>query len=230
VTAPVHVSVSNRSGRITVRAVEGAALSARDATTTESPDGTIEIRPTRGPSAAVEIVCPTGSDLTVGTASGRVELRGALGAVRVVSGSGRVEVERAVSADVRTASGRVVIGRCEVACRVVTSSGRVEIDHAPEVEVSTSSGRIDAGGVHRAVVTSVDGRVTVGASGPRPDVRVRTVSGRVGITVDGSSRPAVAVATVTGSVRRQFTDGADGSIEVSTTSGSVDLGVRGPGR
>lgn len=229
-TIPVHVSVSNRSGRITVRAVEGAELHARDAATSVDADGTIEVRPAGGPAAAVEIVCPPGTDLTVGTASGRVELRGALGAVRVVSGSGRVEVEHAASADLRTSSGRVEVTTCDDRCRVVTSSGRVEIGRAPHVELSTSSGRIDAAGVSSGLVTSVDGRVTIDASGQAPDLRVRTVSGRVDLTLAADARPSVTLTSVTGSIRCRVTEGDHGVVEVSTTSGAIDVGVRRPGR
>ena len=64
--------------------VEGGTIERHD-------DGTIHIR--RGPtSSSIEVRCAPGTDVTVGTASGKVELLGALGAVRVATVSGKIRV------------------------------------------------------------------------------------------------------------------------------------------
>ena len=56
----------------------------------------------RGPgSARLDVRCPIGADVVVGTVAGQVELRGQLGAVRVTTVSGSVEVDRADSVELR---------------------------------------------------------------------------------------------------------------------------------
>ena len=84
--SPVHITT--RSGNVRVQTAEGAVLSVDGGTIEARDDGTMHVR--RAPSAgAIEVRCAPGTDVTVGTASGKVELLGALGAVRVATVSGR---------------------------------------------------------------------------------------------------------------------------------------------
>src|SRR2546427_5031971 len=85
-------------------------------------EGRITVR--RG-SADVEVRCPEGTDVIVGSASGDIELLGQLGRCRVTTASGDISVEEVASIDVRTAAGDVDVDRCEDRCRAPTASGDV---------------------------------------------------------------------------------------------------------
>ena len=64
-------------------------------------------------SSAVEVRVPEGTDLVIGTTSGKVTVEGRVGAVAVVTSSGRVSIDHARSVDARTKSGRVHVGYAE---------------------------------------------------------------------------------------------------------------------
>lgn len=216
-----RISVSSRSAAVRVTARDGASVGAVHATCRDEADGSIVVQAAPGPTRSIELTCPTGSHLTIGTASGRIELSGLLGSVRIVTGSGRVDIDQASGLDVRTSSGRVEVHRCEGDCRIVTKSGRVHVEHARGVEISTASGRIEADEVEHAAVTSVSGRVEVGLSTATPVARIRTVSGPVGVELAEAVAPDVALTSVTGRVRCECEEGTDGLVTVETTSGSI---------
>lgn len=224
--APLKLAIATRSGRVLVVAEPGADLRVRGGTAEREPDGTTRITPGER-SAAVEVRCPSGSDLVVGTSTGRVELRGEFGAVSVTTGSGRIDLgrARAARADLRTASGRIHVDRCEGECRVVGQSGRVEIGWAGTAEITTSSGRVTLGHSGAANVTTTTGRVEV-ATGNRPDVRVRSLSGKVEVAVPEGVSPATRIESATGRVCCECPPGDDGELEVTTTSGAVDVVCR----
>lgn len=130
----------------------------------------------------VTVYVPEGTDIVIGSSSGRVDVRGVAGAVAVANESGSITIDEADSVDARTSSGRVKVGCCHGDCRVKSSSGRVTVDHCGDADVSTSSGRIDlrdADGWVRA--HCVSGRICIEMDGPY-DAEAETVSGRVQIT------------------------------------------------
>lgn len=225
-SAPLRLAIATRSGRVKLVAEPGASLRVRGGSPTVEPDGTTRITPTKG-SAAVEVRCPAGSDVVIGTSTGQVELRGDLGAVSVTTGVGRIDLSRArvARADLRTTSGRIHVDRCEGECRVVAGSGRVEIGSAGTAEVATSSGRVSLKHSGAANVTTTSGRVEV-VAGNRPVVRVRSLSGRVEVAVPEGVSPATRIETATGRVCCECTSGDDGELEVTTTSGAVDVVCR----
>jgi len=219
----LRISVSSRSASVTVTARDGVGPDARHAHRRDLPDGSIVFEAEHGGSKTVELVCPTGSHVTVGTASGSVELTGHFGTVRIVSASGHVEVGHVEGVDVRTASGRVEVERCDGECRIVTKSGRVQVGHASSADIATVSGRIEAGVSDSAAIKSVSGTVSIGATGPHPEVRVRTVSGKVEVEVGKAVTPALLLRSLSGRARPGFDSGADGTVAVETISGSIQV-------
>ncbi len=189
--APVEVlsvRISTRSGAVHILAESGRheVLSSTGPIATGRPV-TID-----GGSSKVEVRVPVGTDLVVGTTSGRITIEGRVGAVSALTKSGRIDVEHAESVDARTAAGRVVVGRVDGECRVVAASARVEIGHCGGADVTTRSGRIivkDATGSVRAHCTS--GRIDVELAGAH-DVVADTVSGRVAVVLPAGVEAFVA--------------------------------------
>jgi DUF4097 and DUF4098 domain-containing protein YvlB len=216
----LRLSVSSRSGRVVVRAERGARLSV-DGGRVEESEGTTHVRG-RG---AVSIRCPEGTDLMVGAVSGRVECHGRFGSVSVTTASGRVDIEAAESIDVRTLSGRIDIDHCSGHCRAVAKSGRITIGRAESVEASSFSGRIDVGATGDADLRAVSGRVEL-ATDRGTNVKVRSMSGEVRVSVPDGATPATRLKARVGSVRCECEPGDDGSIDVETIAGSIRVTCR----
>lgn len=212
------------SGKVVVEAQDRTSVDiGQDAMQEVVDDGIVEVRP-RKASSSVRVAVPLGSDVTIGTVSGNVELVGTLGAVRVTSASGSIEVERVDSADLRTVSGGVFVERCAGMCRVSNKSGKVVVGEAGDVEISSVSGsvRIEARSV--VDVRTVSGKVDVhsGAGGP---VRVRTVSGSIEVALPSGVRPNVRLGGL-GKVRRHYEEGDDVEVDVRTVSGKIEIAAR----
>ncbi|HSL56763.1 MAG TPA: DUF4097 family beta strand repeat-containing protein [Acidimicrobiales bacterium] len=175
-----------------------------------------------GSADRVVVRVPLGLDVTVGTNSGAVRLRGRLGAVAVTTGSGRVDIEAADRVDVRAGSGGVVIGAVAGEARIAAGTGRAVVTSAGSVHIVASSGRVDVGRCSGpARVRAVSGRVRLVIDDPQPDVDVETMSGRVDVFVGSGVAPAVLATTRTGLVRTDVVQGDDGRIGVRAMSGTV---------
>ena len=166
---PVHVVAESRTG------VEVAGRAAVDQsgnrTTVREVDGRLIIR------------VPFGTDVIVGTTSGRVDIEGAVGSVAVVTESGRVSIENATSVDIRADSSRVEVGLCSGECRVRTVSGRVEVDSCGPADVATETGRITLSGVSgRAHAHCVRSRIEIRVE-DGDEVVAETVSGRIDVSL-----------------------------------------------
>ena len=155
--------ISRRSGKVRVVADAGVPVSVEGGTLESNDDGSLEIHSPAQPT--LEVRCPTGSDLSISTASGAIEVRGEVGSVRVTTKSGNLEIERASAIDARGASGKVDVGACSGECHVVFVSGKVHIGEAGKVVVATVSGNIDAEEVDDAEVKTVSGDIELGARG-----------------------------------------------------------------
>ncbi len=133
---------------------------------------------------------PEGTDIVVGSTSGRIWVEGRIGDVAVTTESGRVRVHDAASVDVRTNSSRVQVDRVASDCRVRTRSGRVQVRHCGgRADLATKSGRIQlraGGGPVTAHCTS--GRIEVSLLAAR-DVRAETVTGRIVVSLPAGVRP-----------------------------------------
>jgi hypothetical protein len=218
---PIRVTAS--SGRISITA------EARDDVVIDQGQdhpmgGVLEVK---GRSDGVVMRVPLGSDLVVGSHSGAVQLKGALGELRVTSRSGRVEIDECASLDVRTVSGRVVIGSVTGECRIKTGSGRISITRADgELHVATVSGRIDivdAAGPVR--VNTVNGRVDLGMT-RAADARADSVSGRVTIELPHGVHPKTSLVSVSGRCECELDEGDDCRVTGRTVSGRIAIRER----
>jgi hypothetical protein len=144
-----------------------------------------------GDSSAVEVRVPEGTDLVIGTTSGKVTVEGRVGAVSVLTTSGRISIDQARSLDARTKSGRVDVGHAEGVCRIVSASGRVTVDRCGSADAASGSGRVVLADAHGHVrATSTSGKVSVAVAGAH-DVEAETVSGRIEVSYPDGVRPHV---------------------------------------
>ena len=229
VSGHAELRVSTRSGRIAVTAEERADIRIesdaplRDDKIESDPTGLVSVTSARGGSGRLEIRCPPGTDVVAGAVSGKVELRGQLGAVRVTTVSGSIEVERAESIDARSISGSINVEQCSGRSRLLTKSGRVTCGSTGDAEVSTLSGRIElneAAGSVRA--QSASGKVQVSMQG-KGDVAVQTLSGAVTVEVPEGVRPAARLRSMTGRPRCDCEEGDDCQITVQSMSGKIEV-------
>jgi DUF4097 and DUF4098 domain-containing protein YvlB len=132
---------------------------------------------------------PAGSELVVGTTSGRIEVRGRVGHAALVSESGRVEVESAASVDVRTETSRVAVGEVSGTCRIRSKSGRVEVERCGAADAASETGRVELRHVDGVVdAHSVSGRIELSLDQPH-DVRAETVTGRIEVSLPPGTVP-----------------------------------------
>ncbi len=218
-TEPTRITVRSRSGSIVVRASASSPVEATGARVQRDGDGAFVVE---GNADRVRVECPEGSDLILGTASGRVELEGRFGDVRITGSSGSVHVEHARTLDVRVRSGGVEIGTCDEACHVVVVSGRIRIDRAGPVDATGVSGSITAGAIAGGRLHTTSGRVRVGLD-RAADLEVRAISSTVEIDVPRDVRPDVRASTVSGRVRSDVVHGDDCVISVHTVSGGIKV-------
>ncbi len=216
---PVRCTVTTRSGAVHVVAVPGAGLTVEGGSVVAQHDGVLEIRRDRDKKKIV-VHCAAGSDVTIGTVSGSIDTEGALGAVRVATVSGKVNVREAARVDVRAKSGAVEIGTVTDECRVVVTSAKVRIGRARRAAIAGVSGVVVADDVEGADVKTVSGKVTLGtAAGGH--VTVRTVSGKVEIRVPPEMQPNTRLKSVTGRIECDCERGDDGEIAVASVSGAI---------
>jgi len=213
------LKITTRSGNVRVRAEPGAELEVVDGSIETRDDGTLHIR--RLPSSSViEVRCASGTEITVGTVSGKVELLGAFGTARVATVSGRIRIEEVARLDLRTKSGTIDIGTCSDACRIMTKSSAVHVGRAGRATVAAVSGVVHLEHVDGAEVKTVSGKVVVGAGG-KDRVSVHTVSGKVEIQVPPATKPLARLRSVSGHVQCDCPPGHDVEIAVVSVSGAV---------
>lgn len=226
-SAELHLSTS--SGQVLVSAEEredvlieeGAPSSER---IEHDTTGRVRLTSAKGGSAALEVRCPIGSDVAVGTISGKVTLRGQLGSVRVTTVSANVEIESAEELDVRSIAGSIEVDRCTGRCRLQTKSGRAFCGgSADETSASTLSGEIRLGETRgRVHAQSVSGSIEVGMAA-RGDVKVHTISGSVRVRVPEDVRPSARLRSISGKPRNECPPGQDCEIRVQSMSGKIEV-------
>jgi DUF4097 and DUF4098 domain-containing protein YvlB len=182
------VRVTTRSGAVEVVAdPEHTVVRAEGGTSRQ--DGSVTTITSAG--ARVRMRVPSGTDLVIGSTSGRVDLRGPLGSVSVLTSSGSVRIDDAASVDARSTSGRITIGQVVGECRASTVSGRVEVERCGAAHVTTRSGRVQLRGIHGAAhVHCVSGRIDLVLAGAF-DVDAETVSGRIAVSLPRGVEPLV---------------------------------------
>ena len=224
------LEIATRSGRVLIIAEPDRANIEVDGLLDRSKKrrvwregGRLHIRSGRG-SNALTIRCPAGTDLTAASHSGRVELRGDLGDVRLFTHSGQIQVERARSVEARSTSGRISIEQVHGRAAASVVSGAVDIRQAHSARVGSVSGSLNLHEIQGKVdAMSVNGSVKINTAGAG-DIRVGTVSGNVNIRVPRQRRPSVRARRKSGSLKVNCETGDDLAINVATVSGSVSVG------
>lgn len=174
------VRISADSGHVDVEARKGAEFTVKGDARVVERDGVATVDEVQG---RLRVKVPAGTDLVIGTSSGRVSVRGPAGEVAVVSSSGRVEIEQAAVADVRTDSSRVEVGAVAGACRIRSTSGRVEVERCGAADVASETGRVELRRVGGEIdAHSVSGRIELSLDEPH-DVRAETVTGRIDVSL-----------------------------------------------
>ena len=222
-SANPRLRITRRSGKVRVVAVPGAALAVEGGRWTLGDDGVVDVRASGG--STLEVRCAAGTDLTVGTSSGGIEIEGDAGSVRVTTASGAVSIERATAVDARGTSGRVEVGSCTGSCVVVSVSSDVRIRAAGRAVVATVSGDVDVEAAGDAEVKTVSGRVVLGARGGGRLV-VRSISGAIEVSVPAGAKPATRLRSMSGRVHRECEPGDEGEIRASSMSGTITVSCR----
>jgi len=218
-----RLRISRRSGKVRVIADAGTPVSVDGGSLESDADGWLEIHSTG--SSTLEVKCPTGSDLTISTSSGAIEVRGEVGSVKVTTKSGNLAIERASEIDARGASGKVELGECSGECHVVFVSSKIHVDAAGRAVIATVSGNIEVDEVGDAEVKTVSGDIELGARGGGR-LTARSISGSVKISVPDGDRPATRLRSVSGRVSCECDDGNDGEITAKTVSGRIKVTCR----
>ena len=225
------IEITTRSGQLVVIAEPGRAnveiegLSEQSRRRQVWRDGTcLHVRPGQGASS-LTVRCPAGTDLMAASNSGRVQLQGDLGDVRLHSHSGQISVERARSVEARTKNGRIRIETVHGRVSAATASGKVDITQAHSARAASVSGSIELKDVRTTVdAMSVSGAVRINAHGAG-DIRVGTVSGSVDIHLPEDRQPNIVTRQKSGSRSINCAEGNDLTITVATVSGSVRIGA-----
>ncbi len=216
--AVTEVRVTTTSGAVIVRSEPGLDAVIAAGSPVEVDGSTLTID---GGSTKTELRVPEGTDLVIGTSSGKVAVRGTVGSVAVVTISGKVSVDRAASVDIRTDSGKVHVDVVTDECRVVGGSGRVTVGRCGSAHVTTVSGRITLDDVHGPTRTHCSsGRIDV-TMATADDVDAETVSGRIVI-----SMPAEATVRLDTPSNATVQASGDHDCVVTARSGSGRVVVR----
>ncbi|HZJ28213.1 MAG TPA: DUF4097 family beta strand repeat-containing protein [Acidimicrobiia bacterium] len=223
--SPRTVRVTSRNGAVKIVADSPRAISVEGGTVS-GDDVDSDRFEVAGQNQPILVRCPPGTDVVVGTSSGRVELHGELGDARVTTQSGRISIDSAASVDARTRSGRIAIDRCAGSARLQCTSGRIEVGDVAELDAATQSGRIAGERVGRGHLSAVSGRVDLGAADGFSALEVTTVSGAVDISVPHESCPTTVLETVSGQIACDLPPGEDGRVVVRTTSGRIRVRER----
>jgi len=215
--------VRTASGAVSVRAEKREGVIVVRGVAAQRPDGDVEVTGASGGTSAVEVHCPEGTNVSVGTASGAIALAGRLGNVHVTSAAASISVEHAAAADLRTAAGRVEVGHCSGPCRVKTMSGSISIARAGRVDVSTVSGRVRIDAMDGpARVHSVSGNVELCCE-RAADTQVKTMSAAVTLRLPRGIHPNAVLRALSGKARCDFPPGSDCNLDVRTVSGRIEV-------
>jgi DUF4097 and DUF4098 domain-containing protein YvlB len=216
------VRLSSRKGSIEVVAEPRSDVVAEKAGEPVTPDDAPEGVSVSSQRSPLVVRVPEGTDVVIGTVSGRVTCSGRLGHVAVNTVSARIEVDQAARVDTRTISGRVSVGSCDGEVRCDAGSGRAEVGEAGSVFLSTANGRITARRVRGKVrARALNGRIQVGVTEIPLDVKVECVNGRIEVRVPAGARPHALLRSKNGAVTNALEEGSDGTIMAQTVNGSI---------
>ena len=222
-----RLRLTTSSGDISVIAEERTDIeapeNARAVTTSDEHGPVLEVTSPRGGSRDLELRCPSGTPISVGTISGDVRLRGEFGSATVTTTSGDVSVDRAAALDARSVSGDLEVVCCSGHCRLSTKSGHIEAGDTGPTEATTVSGRVllrSTAGV--VTVRTVSGNVELGTDGTEA-VNARTISGRITVRVPKERLPAARLRSLSGRIDCDCPQGSDFPLEVTSVSGKIEV-------
>ena len=221
----VTLRVQSRSGRVHLIAEPRDDVEAQGEKlqgTEEDGGRTLQVRAGRG-SGALTVRCPVGTDVVAGTHSGSVRLEGRFGDVSVTTMSGSIELDAADDADLRTMAGNIAAGDCGGKCRASTVSGKISGGRAGAVTASTMSGSIHFDHVEGEFkARSVSGSIEA-ACGGEGAIKLKTVSGKVHITLPDGVEPDTCCKSMSGRVICDLPPGRDCRIDAVSVSGTIEV-------
>ncbi len=191
---------------------EDRDVRAAEQTRVEFATGTLTVRGPRqaglgifGRVGAVDVLVelPAGSDLEAKLGVGTVRCSGALGACRLGSGAGDLQVEQAESLSLKTGMGLLTAETVTGAAKLTTGSGRLRV-------------RSVAGS---AVLKNGNGDIWIGHAGS--DVQIRSANGDIAAD---STAGSITAATANGDIHvREL---VRGSATLRSAAGRIEIGIR----
>lgn len=161
------------------------------------------IGPSSYDSVDLTVEVPTASRLTAEIAVGRLRATGRLGATRIKSSTGAVELDTTGDLWLRASHGTAIVGTAEGAAEITSDHG--------QIRVGTLGGD--------AILKASHGNVTVGEAGG--DLDAKLSYGDLEIT---RARASVTAKTAYGSI--QLGEVSSGSIQLESGYGQITVGIR----
>ena len=156
-----------------------------------------------GGSIDVTIELPAGSHVHATVAMGDIDCDGRLGNCRIVTGFGRIRLDRADKLNLKSGAGDIIVDRA-----------------AGHAEVTVGSGDVRVGELDRsAVIKSSNGDTWVGVAGG--DLRLNTANGSIAVDL---AQASVGAKSANGDVR--LGEVVRGSVALETKLGDLEVGVR----
>lgn len=178
--------------------------------------------------ADLRISVPSGKDVAVYQAVGRIEAQDVVSDLRLDTGSGAVRAEGIRgSLHIDTGSGSVSVRDVEGNVLIDTGSGGVDVWNVTgdELNVDTGSGSIEGGNLTSGsmIMDTGSGGVSL-ADVSCPDIRVDTGSGSVELELLADV-DMLEIDTGSGGVTLYIPEGLGGELEIDVGSGGIDVDV-----
>lgn len=172
-----------------------------------------------GGAVDIAVVLPSGSELSVDLAMGRVDAEGTLAACRIKTAMGNVRVDHAGSLRIATGYGDIAVGTVEGDADLSTGSGSLRATRIDgDAVVKNSNGDTSLGDVTGALqIKSANGDITIGRA--RHSVSAKTANGSV--RVADVARDAVSLSTACGDIEVGIRNGTAAWVDASSKFGSV---------
>jgi DUF4097 and DUF4098 domain-containing protein YvlB len=185
----------------------------------------------RGRHTRIVAHVPAGTDTEISSTSGEVRLVGCLGAVRVHSGSGDIELGDAAKLDATTASGGISCGDIAGDTNISSVSGDCTVRHVGgRLEATLTSGDLRVEMCDGDVlIASTSGDVRVGRC-CGTDISVRSISGDVRVGLPSGIRVEAEISTLSGRamlpdpvLASDHTDRRPVRLQLKTVSGDIRI-------
>ena len=154
---------------------------------------------------------------------------GSLGDLDLELVSAEVRVDNAKNTEVNSTSGRIELNEIDGRVRARSVSGDVIINVAEDTDVNTTSGRVELGRIEGEVnIETVSGRIEV-VDADAPNMRLKTISGRISAATIVSAGGVYSFSTVSGSITLTLPEDTQARIDASFISrgiGVIDFPIR----